>query len=85
MEIADSVDILTGFFNLNRVYWKIGDPLSYCYYLQTLLPKGYAVKSENKYYFVSGDEVYLCGSDPDEFNKYKRYAKYHRSQEISNI
>ena len=84
-ERCDNIEIIIGFFHLNRYYWKVGEPGCYIDYLLTILPEGRAVKSKNNYYFVSGDDVYKCGSDPEEFTKFKKFARHFRKNSTTKF
>lgn len=72
-------NILKEFFNFNLCYWKAGDPEDYLHYLINIVPKGRVKKQENNYYFVSENDIYQCGSDPQEFNKFKKFSKNRRA------
>jgi len=56
------------FYTKHKSYWKIGSPVLYEYYLNSIMPNGVLFKHEGKYYLKDCDNVYKCGTQLDKQN-----------------
>ena len=78
----DNIDLLEIFYKQNPEYQKTFGPIAYGYYLKSIIPNGKVIQQGNNFYIVHKDDVYKCGSDKNEIEKFKNWwEEYYKQQE----